>query len=63
MESKGLSDESIKPLSRLTNILNPLLNFVGIKIREKFKGSYFKQDEISFNHGKIVNIYVFLWDK
>ena len=53
-----MSDESIKPLSASNNILNPLLNYVGTKIRVEFKGSCLKQDKISFNHGKIVNIYI-----
>ena len=51
-----MSDESIKPRSRSTNILNPLLNYVGTKIRVKFKGICWKQDEISFNHGKVGSI-------
>ena len=50
--SKGLSDATS------TNILNPLLNYVGTKIRVEFKGSCLKQDEISFHHGKMVNIYI-----
>ena len=32
-EPKGVFDESIKPPSTSNNILNPLLNFVGTKIR------------------------------
>ena len=50
-----MSDESIKPLSASNN---PLLNYVGTKIRVEFKGSCLKQDKVSFNHGKIVNIYI-----
>ena len=53
-----MSDESIKPPSTSTNILNPLLNYVGTKIRVEFKGSCLKQDKVSFDHGKIVNIYI-----
>ena len=44
-KSKGLSDESIKPPSTSTNILNPSLNYIGIKTRVEFKGSYLKQDK------------------
>ena len=40
------------------NILNPSLNYVGSKIRVESKGCCLKQDKISFNHGKIVNIYI-----
>ena len=57
-KSKGLSDESIKRLSTSNNILNLLLNYVGTKARVEFKGSCLKQDKISFNHRKIVNIYI-----
>ena len=57
--SKGLSDEIVKSTPTTANILNPLLNYVGTKIRVKFKGSCLKQHEISCNRGKIVNIYIF----
>ena len=53
-----MSDEIIKPPSTFPNILNPLLNYVGIRIRVEVKGSCLKQDKISFDHGKIVNIYI-----
>ena len=55
---KGSCDESIKPPSISTNILTPSLNYVGNNIRVEFKGSCLKQDKFSFNHGKIVNIYI-----
>ena len=45
-KSKGLSDESIEPLSTSTNILNPLLGYVGTKTRVEFIGSCLKQDKI-----------------
>ena len=51
-----MSDDSIKPPSTSNNILDLLLNYVGTKIRAEFKGSCLKQDKISFDHGKIVNI-------
>ena len=53
-----MSDECIKTPSTSTNILNPLLNYVGTEMRVEFKGSCLKQDKISFNRGKIVNIYI-----
>ena len=37
--------------------LNPQLNFFGTKTKVKFKGSCLKQDNITYNHGKVVNIY------
>ena len=52
-----MPDEIIKSASASTNILNPLLDYVGTKISLDFKGSCLKQDKISFDHGKIVNIY------
>ena len=51
-----MSDESIRAPTTSNNIINPSLNYVGSKIRVKFKGSCLKQDKISFNHEKIVNI-------
>ena len=39
-------------------MLNPSLDFVGTKARARFKGDYLKQEKITFNHGKIVNIYI-----
>ena len=57
-ESKGLSDESIKPPTTSNKLLNPLLDSVGTKARVKFNGDCLKQEKITFNHGKIVNIYI-----
>ena len=57
-KSKRLFDEIIKPRSTSTNILNPLLNYVGTNWRVEFKEICLKQDKILFNHGKIVNIYI-----
>ena len=34
------------------------MDYVGIKTRVEFKGSCLKQDKISFDHDKIVNIYI-----
>ena len=53
-----MSDESIKHPSTTNNILNPSLNYVGTKSRAEFEGSCLKQDKISFDHEKIVNIYI-----
>ena len=58
MKSTGLSYKNIKPPSTSTNILDPLLNYVGTKTRVELKGCCLKQNEISFNHGKAVNIYI-----
>ena len=50
-KSKGLSDDSIKPLSLL-------IDYVGGKIRLKFKRSCLKQPKLTYTHRKTVNIYI-----
>ena len=57
-KSKGLSDEVIKPPATSDNSLASALNYVGNKIRVKFDGGCLKQDKITFNHGKIVSLYI-----
>ena len=57
-QSKGLSDESIKPPATSDYKLNPKVNYYGTKTRLEFRGSCLKQDKSTFNHGKIVNIYI-----
>ena len=54
-KSKGLSDEIVKSLD---NTLAPKLVYSGEKMYVKFDGNYLKQDKITFNHGKTVNIYI-----
>ena len=39
-------------------MLNPSLDYIGTKTRVKFNENYLKQKKITFNHGKIVNIYI-----
>ena len=56
--SKGLSNESIKPTPVSNNFLNPLLNYLDTKIRVKVNGNCLKQSQISYTHGKRVNIYI-----
>ena len=57
-KSKRLSAESIKPPTTSDNSLTPALNYYGTKTRAKFTGSCLKQSKISYNHGKVVNIYI-----
>ena len=57
-QSKGLSNESIKPPTTSDNSLTPALNYYGTKTRVKFTGSCLKQPKISYTHGTIVNIYI-----
>ena len=57
-QSKGLSNETIMPPSTSDNSLNPTVNYYGTNARLEFRGSCLKQDKATFNHGKIVNIYI-----
>ena len=57
-KSRGLSDESIKPPTKSNNTLNPLLNFLGTKIRLEFNESSLKHGNIKFIDKIIVNIYI-----
>ena len=56
--SKGLSNESIKPPTTSDNSLTPILNYYGTKTKVSFDMSCLKQERVTFNHGKIVNIYI-----
>ena len=57
-KSKGLSDESIKPLTTSDNSLTPELNYYGTKTRVKSARSCSKQSKVSYTHEKILNIYI-----
>ena len=57
-QSKGLSDETVKPSSTSDNSLTPLINYLGNKIRVKFARSCLKQPSISYTHSNILNIYI-----
>ena len=51
-------NESIKPPTTSDNSLTPILNYYGTKAKVSFDMSCLKQDKVTFNHGKIVNIYI-----
>ena len=36
----------------------PSLSYYGNKTRVELRGSCLKQDKVTFNHGKVVNIYI-----
>ena len=57
-KSKLLSAESSKPPTTSDNSLTPALSYYGTKTRVKLTGSCLKQSKISYNHGKVVNIYI-----
>ena len=50
-----MSNEVIKPSN---NTPAPEVKFTGKKMYVKFSGSCLKQDKITFNHGKAVNVYL-----
>ena len=55
---KGLSDEKIDSIITPNHIITPNLSYNGTKTRAEFNGSRLKQDKLTFNQGKIVNIYI-----
>ena len=57
-QSKGLSNESIKPPTTTNSSLTPELNYHGTKTKIKFTGSCLKQSKHIFTHKKVVNIYI-----
>ena len=57
-QSKGISNESIKPSTTSNNNLNPRLGYYGTKVRVKFRKSCLKQSDHIFTHQKIINIYI-----
>ena len=57
-QSKGMSNESIKPPTTSNNSLNPRLIYYGSKIRVQFTRSCLKQANFAFTHKKVVNIYI-----
>ena len=57
-KSKGISAESIKPPTPSDNIPTPALSYYCTRTRVKFIGRCLKQSNISYTHGKVVNIYI-----
>ena len=57
-KSKRLSNENFTALTTSHYSLNPQLIYLCTKTRLEFRGSCLKQDKITFNHGKVVNIYI-----
>ena len=57
-QSKGISNESIKPPTTTNNSLTPELNYYGTKTRAKFTRSCLKQSDHIYTHKKVVNIYI-----
>ena len=57
-QSKGISNENIKPPATSNNSLNPRLSYNDTKIKVQFTGSCLKQPKSTFTHKKVVNIYI-----
>ena len=57
-QSKGFSNENITAPTTSDYKLNPQLSYFGTKERLEFRVSCLKQDKNTFNHGKIVNVYI-----
>ena len=57
-QSKGLSDEKINSITASNYSVTPNLSYYGTKTRVEFNGICLKQDKVTFNHAKIVNIYM-----
>ena len=53
-----MSDESIKPPAASDNSATPLLIYCDTKARVLFDGDCLKQNKVTFNNGKMVNIYI-----
>ena len=59
-QSKRLSDERINYIRTPTHSITPNLGYYGTKTRVEFNGSCLKQDSVTFNHKKVVNIYIIM---
>ena len=57
-KSKGLCDENITAPTASNYNLNPQLSYLGNKKGVEFKGSCLKQDKITYDSEKVVNIYI-----
>ena len=57
-KSKGLSDERLDSITASNHKIASELSFYGTKTKVDFNGSCLKQDKFTYNHGKIVNIYI-----
>ena len=53
-----MSDERLTSDTAFNYKITPELSYYGTKIRVEFNGSCLKQNKVTYNHGKIVNIYI-----
>ena len=57
-KSKGLSGEKINSIKTSNHGITPNLSYYGTRTRVELNRSCLKQDKVTFNHAKIVNIYI-----
>ena len=57
-KSKELSDERINSITASSYKVTPQLSYNGTKTRVEFNESCLKHGKITFNHGKVVSIYI-----
>ena len=58
-QSKGASNDSIKPPATSNNSPTPELSYYNVtRTRVKFKENCLKQSNFTFNHNKMLNIYI-----
>ena len=57
-KSKVLSEERINSITASNYKVTPQLSCYGTKTRVEFNGNCLKQDILTFNHKKAVNIYI-----
>ena len=57
-QSKRLSDEKTNSIKTPNHIITPNLDYYDTKTRVEFNGSCLKEDKVTFNHEKVVNIYI-----
>ena len=55
---KGLSDERLDSITASNYKITPELSFYSTKTKVEFNGSCLKQEKVTYNHEKIVNIYI-----
>ena len=53
-----MSEEKINSIKTRNHSVTPKLDCYGTKTRVEFNGSCLKQDTVTYNHGKVVNIYI-----
>ena len=57
-QSKGLSNERINSITASNYSVTLFLDYYGTETRVEFSVSCLKQDKVTFNHEKIVNVYI-----